>query len=83
MADRRAAGRVWWAARTCGRSCGTCRPPGLPAPVIRCAHVLATTDLGEEQVRTALAYHAAYPEEVDARIAEEAELVERLLAGVS
>jgi hypothetical protein len=47
------------------------------------AHVLSTSDLGEEQVRTALAYYAAYPEEIDARIAEEAELVERLLAGTS
>lgn len=44
------------------------------------ARVLATTDLGEEQVRLALAYHAAYPAEVDARIAAEADLAERLLA---
>ena len=56
------------------------RAAGSRDPV---AHVLATTDLGEEQVRTALAYNAAYPEEADLRIAEEAELVERLLAGVS
>lgn len=55
------------------------RAAGSRDPV---AHVLSTTDLGEEQVRTALAYHAAYPEEADLRIAEEAELVERLLAGV-
>lgn len=53
---------------------------GLEDPAL---HVCATTDLGEEQVRTALAYHAAHPGEIDARIAEEAELVERLLAGAS
>lgn len=42
------------------------------------AHVIASTDLGEEQVRLALAYHHAYPEEIDARIADEAELAARL-----
>lgn len=46
-------------------------------------HVLTTTDLGEEQVRLALAYHAVFPAEVDARIAEEAELIARLVAGTS
>lgn len=56
------------------------RAAGSRNPV---AHVLAATDLGEEQVRTALAYHAAYPKEADLRIAEETELGERLLAGVS
>jgi hypothetical protein len=40
--------------------------------------VVATTDLGEEQVRLALAYHAAYPDEIDARIADEEELIARL-----
>jgi hypothetical protein len=44
-------------------------------------HLLATTDLGEEQVRLALAYHAAFAAEVEARIAEEADLVARLAAG--
>jgi hypothetical protein len=42
-------------------------------------HVLATTDLGEEQVRVALAYSAAFPDEVEARIAEDAELAARLV----
>jgi hypothetical protein len=51
---------------------------GVADPV---RHVLATTDLGEEQVRLALAYHAAFPDEVEARIAEEADLVARLAAG--
>ncbi len=49
---------------------------GEPDPV---NHVLATTDLGEEQVRLALAYHAAFPDEVDARIVEDAELAARLV----
>ena len=31
-------------------------------------HVLDTTDLGEEQVRLALAYRAAFPEEVDRHV---------------
>lgn len=53
------------------------RAEGVLDPV---AHVLASTDLGDEQVRVALAYHAAYPAEIDARIDEEAELVERLLS---
>lgn len=44
------------------------------------SHVVATTDLGEEQVRLALAYHAAFPDEVDARISAEADLVGRLTA---
>lgn len=61
------------------RDVRSARAAGARDPI---AHVLATTDLGEEQVRTALAYHAAYPDEIDARIAEEAELVARLLAGV-
>ena len=42
-------------------------------------HVLETTDLGEEQVRLALAYHVAFPDEVDSRIAEEADLTARLV----
>lgn len=47
------------------------------------AHVVASTDVGEDQVRLALAYHAAYSDEVDARIADEAELAARLLAATS
>ncbi len=43
--------------------------------------VLEATDLSEEQVRLAAAYHAAYPAEVDARIAEDEELATRLLTG--
>lgn len=45
--------------------------------------VLAASDLSDVQVRLAAAYAAAYPDEVDARIAAEDELTERLLAGVS
>lgn len=56
------------------------RAAGARDPV---AHIVASTDLGEEQVRVALAYHAAYRDEVDRRIAEEAELVTRLLAGAA
>lgn len=44
--------------------------------------VVRSTDLGEEQVRLALAYHARYPEDVDRRIAVAAEL-EDALASVS
>ena len=43
------------------------------------AHVLAVTDLAEEQVRLAAAYHRAHPDEIDAWIAENAELTARLL----
>ncbi len=62
------------------RDVQSARAAGLEDPAL---HVCATTDLGEEQVRMALAYNAAHPDEIDARIAEEAELVERLLAGAS
>jgi hypothetical protein len=44
-------------------------------------HLVSSTDLSEAQVRIATAYHAAYPEEIDARIAAEADLSARLLAG--
>jgi hypothetical protein len=43
------------------------------------AHVVATTDLTEDQVRLALAYYTAHPDEIDARLAEERTLAERLL----
>lgn len=46
-------------------------------------HVLSVTDLSEAQVRLAVAYHAAYPDEVGARIAAEAALTERLIAGAA
>ena len=47
------------------------------------AVVLGASDLSDVQVRLAAAYASAYPDEVDARIAAEDELTERLLAGVS
>lgn len=53
---------------------------GVPDPV---QHVVASTDLSEAQVGLAAAYHAAYPEESDARITAEAELAARLLAAVA
>lgn len=62
------------------RDVTSARAAGVRDPV---AHVVATTDLGEEQVRAALAYYAAYAAEIDARIEQEAELVERLLATAS
>ena len=43
--------------------------------------VAEASDLSEGQVRLAAAYHATYPDEIDARIAAEEELVTRLLAG--
>jgi hypothetical protein len=43
------------------------------------AVVVRSTDLGEDQVRLALAYYARYPDDVDARI-EQAEELERALA---
>ena len=46
-------------------------------------HVGSSTDLSEAQVRLALAYSVLYPEEIDARIAVEAELAARLLAGAA
>ena len=36
--------------------------------------VAEASDLSEEQVRLAAAYHATYPDEIDARIAAEDEL---------
>lgn len=47
------------------------------------AVVLGASDLSDVQVRLAAAYAWAYPDEVDARIAAEDELTERLLAGAS
>ena len=44
------------------------------------AHVLSVTDLSEEQVRIAAAYHRAHPDEIDSWIAEDADLAARLLA---
>ena len=44
-------------------------------------HVVSSTDLSEAQVALAVAYHEAYPGEVDARLAAEADLAARLLAG--
>ena len=46
-------------------------------------HVVSSTDLSEAQVGLAVAYHASYREEIDARIAAEADLAARLLAGVA
>jgi hypothetical protein len=43
------------------------------------AVVVRSTDLGEEQVRLALAYYGRYPDDVDARI-EQADELERALA---
>jgi hypothetical protein len=45
------------------------------------AIVAAASELTEAQVRLAAAYYTEYPEEIDARIAAEEELTERLLAG--
>jgi hypothetical protein len=46
------------------------------------ATVMGASDLSDVQVRLAAAYYAAYPDEVDARIAAEEELTQRLLAGL-
>jgi hypothetical protein len=53
---------------------------GRPDPV---RYVVRSTDLSEAQVGLAGAYHAAYAEEIDARVAAETELAARLLAGVA
>lgn len=45
------------------------------------ALVAAASDLTDAQVRLAAAYYTVYPDEIDARIAADEELVERLLAG--
>jgi hypothetical protein len=47
------------------------------------ALVAETSDLSEAQVRLASAYYAAYPDEIDERIAAEEALTERLLAGAA
>lgn len=44
------------------------------------AVVVRSTDLGESDVRLALAYYARYPEDIDARISQAVEL-ERALTG--
>lgn len=54
------------------------RATGAADPV---AAVVRSTDLGEDQVRLALAYHARYPEDVDERIAAAAELEQALATG--
>lgn len=43
------------------------------------ATVVASTDLSEDQVRTALAYYAAYPDEIEERIEVADELEARLV----
>ena len=45
--------------------------------------VMGASNLSDVQVRLAAAYYAAYPDEVDARIASEDEFTERLLSAVS
>ncbi|HEU0247808.1 MAG TPA: hypothetical protein VFR38_12050, partial [Gaiellaceae bacterium] len=45
------------------------------------ATVAAASELTDAQVRLAAAYYTAYPDEIDARIAADEELIERLLAG--
>jgi hypothetical protein len=47
------------------------------------AVVASASELAEAQVRLAAAYHGAYPEEIDARIADEEDLIAKLLAGVA
>jgi hypothetical protein len=47
------------------------------------AAVTTASELAEAQVRLAAAYHAAYPEEIDARIADEEDLIAKLLAGTA
>jgi hypothetical protein len=46
------------------------------------AWVMRASGLGEAQVRLAAAYHAAYPDEIDARIEADEELRRSLLAGL-
>lgn len=53
------------------------RESGRTDPVV---WVSRTTDLSEAQIRLALAYYAAYPAEIDARIESDEELREGLLA---
>jgi hypothetical protein len=67
---------VWEVVRDLRRA----REAGADDPV---ALVASSSDLAEAQVRLAAAYHAAYPLEVDERIAAEDALVERLLAGAA
>ena len=44
------------------------------------ATVAAASELSDAQVRLAAAYYAAYPDEIDARLADETELTARLVA---
>ena len=54
------------------------REAGIADPVVT---VVSASELAEAQVRLAGAYYTAYPEEVDARIAADQDLAEKLLAG--
>lgn len=47
------------------------------------SHVAAASELSDGQVRLAAAYYAAYADEIDARLAAEEELAERLRAGLA
>ena len=51
------------------------RAAGAKEPI---AAVVSSTDLGEDSVRLALAYHARYPEDVDRRIEAADELAAAL-----
>jgi hypothetical protein len=62
---------VWEIVRDVQRA----RATGAKDPV---AAVVRSTDLSEEQVRLALAYHRRYPDDVDHRIAMDEELVSLL-----
>ena len=53
------------------------RAAGAKEPI---AAVVSSTDLGEDSVRLALAYHARYPEDVDRRIEAADELAAALAA---
>jgi len=59
------------------RDVDAARAAGAKDPV---AAVVRSTDLGEGQVRLALAYRARYPEDVDRRISAAAELEDALAA---
>lgn len=50
--------------------------PGLEGDDLA-AELSSVTGLGREQIRTALRYYAAYPDEIDERIAANAEATER------
>jgi hypothetical protein len=67
---------VWEIVRDLRRARGA----GAEEPV---ALVASTSDLAEAQVHLAAAYHAAFPLEINERIAAEEALLERLLAGAA